>query len=209
MSYKSLPDTEVDPTPFSWWVWCKVVWAALWNFQGQARAGWELSILSWMVLLRPLRLLQRLGEPLSILLHKHTLCTKTNRSLSSLCSSLRGLNSTIQLRIDSYQLAQACPWKFHNAVYTTIQYSITYTQGGTKRIHKITSRTTFRSSLCLNLLNRQLFTLRYLLYRVHWIKQPISKLPIMSFHEFFNQSGHFFEEKAITKKQTKTCSNWS
>ena len=105
--------------------------------------------------------------------------------------------------------AQACPWKFHNAVYTTIQYSITYTQGGTKRIHKITSRTTFRSSLCLNLLNRQLFTLRYLLYRVHWIKQPISKLPIMSFHEFFNQSGHFFEEKAITKKQTKTCSNWS
>ena len=30
-----------------------------------------------MVLLRPLRLLQRLGEPLSILLHKHTLCTKT------------------------------------------------------------------------------------------------------------------------------------
>ena len=98
-----------------------VVWAALWNFQGQAWAGWELSILSWMVLLRPLRLLQRLGEPLSILLHKHTLCTKTDRGSSSLCSSLRGLNSTIQLRIDSYQPAQACPWKFHNPVYATIE----------------------------------------------------------------------------------------
>ena len=98
-----------------------LVWAALWNFQRQAWAGWELSILSWMVLLRPLRLLQRLGEPLSILLHKHTLCTKTDRGSSSLCSSLRGLNSTIQLRIDSYQPAQACPWKFHNPVYTNPQ----------------------------------------------------------------------------------------
>ena len=94
-----------------------IVWSAFWNFQGQAWAGWELSILSWMVLLRPLRLLQRLDEPLSILLHKHTLCTKTDRGSSSLCSSLRGLNSTIQLRIDSYQPAQACPWKFHNPVY--------------------------------------------------------------------------------------------
>ena len=100
---------------------CWLVWAALWNFQGQAPAGWELSILSWMVLLRPLRLLQRLGEPLSILLHKHTLCTKTDRGSSSLCSSLRGLNSTIQLRIDSSQPAQACPWKFHNAVYAIMQ----------------------------------------------------------------------------------------
>ena len=71
-----------------------------------------------MVLLRPLRLLQRLGEPLSILLHKHTLCTKTDRGSSSLCSSLRGLNSTIQLRIDSSQPARACPWKFHNAAHT-------------------------------------------------------------------------------------------
>ena len=69
-----------------------------------------------MVLLRPLRLLQRLGEPLSILLHKHTFCTKTDRGSSSLCSSLRGLNSTIQLRIDSYQPVHACPWKFHNPV---------------------------------------------------------------------------------------------
>ena len=31
-----------------------------------------------------------------------------------------GLNSTIQLRIDSYQPAHACPWKFHNAVYTNV-----------------------------------------------------------------------------------------
>ena len=28
-----------------------------------------------------------------------------------------GLSSAIQLRIDSYQTAQACPWKFHQAVY--------------------------------------------------------------------------------------------
>ena len=104
------------------WSQYTVVWTALWNFQGQAQAGWELSILSWMVLLRPLRLLQRLSEPLSILLHKHTLCTKTDRGSSSLCSSLRGLNSTIQLRIDSYQPAHACPWKFHNPVYTIIYY---------------------------------------------------------------------------------------
>ena len=55
-----------------------------------------------------------------VLLHKHTLCTKTDRGSSSLCSSLRGLNSTIQLRIDSYQPAQACPWKFHNPVYAII-----------------------------------------------------------------------------------------
>ena len=95
-----------------------LVWAALWNFQGQARAGWELSILSWMVLFRPLRLLQRLDEPLSVLVHKVCLCIKIDRGSSSLCSSLRGLNSTIQLRIDSYKSAQACPWKFHNAVYT-------------------------------------------------------------------------------------------
>ena len=77
-----------------------------------------------MVLLRPLRLLQGLGEPLSILLHKHTLCTKTDRGSSSLCSSLRGLNSTIQLRIDSYQPAQACPWKFHNPVYAKYIYHL-------------------------------------------------------------------------------------
>ena len=99
---------------------CTLVWAALWNFQGQAWAGWELSILSWLVLLRPLRLLQRLGELLSILLHKHMLCTKTDRGSSSLCSSFRGLNSTIQLRIDSYQPAHACPWKFHNPVYAKL-----------------------------------------------------------------------------------------
>ena len=86
------------------------MWAGLWNFQGQAQAGWELSILSWMVLFRPLRLLQRLDEPLSILLHKHTSCTKTDRGTSSLCSSLRGLNSS--------QPARACPWKFHNAAHT-------------------------------------------------------------------------------------------
>ena len=103
---------------------CLVVWAALWNFQGQAQAGWELSILSWMVLLRPLRLLQRLGEPLSILLHKHTLCTKTDRGSSSLCSSLRGLNSTIQLRIVSYQPAQVCPWKFHNPFYAIVGHTL-------------------------------------------------------------------------------------
>ena len=78
-----------------------LVWAALWNFQGQAWTGWELSILSWMVLLRPLRLLQRLDEPLSMLVHKLCLCTKIDRALLSLCSSLRGLSSTIQLRIDS------------------------------------------------------------------------------------------------------------
>ena len=33
-----------------------------------------------------------------------------------------GLNSAIQLRIDSYQPAQACPWKFHNAVYAIAAY---------------------------------------------------------------------------------------
>ena len=98
------------------------MWAALWNFQEQAWAGRELSILSWMVLLRPLRLLHRLDEPLSILLHKHTLCTKTDRGSSSLCSSLRGLNSTIQLRIDSSQPARACPWKFHNAAHTNVDW---------------------------------------------------------------------------------------
>ena len=31
----------------------------------------------------------------------------------------------------------------------------------------------------------------------------------MSFHEFLNRSDHFFVEKAITKKETKNCSNWS
>ena len=77
-----------------------------------------------MVLLRPLRLLQRLDKPLSILLHRHTLCTKTGRGSSSLCSSLRGLNSTIQLRIDSYQPAQACPWKFHNPVYAIVEVTL-------------------------------------------------------------------------------------
>ena len=71
--YPRIPNHWFE-TPYS-----TLVWAALWNFQGQAWAGWELSILSWMVLLRPLRLLQRLDEPLSILLHKHTLCTKTDR----------------------------------------------------------------------------------------------------------------------------------
>ena len=71
-----------------------------------------------MVLLRPLRMLQRLNEPLSISLHKHTLCSKIDRGSSSLCSSLRGLSSTIQLRIDSSQPARACPRKFHNAAHT-------------------------------------------------------------------------------------------
>ena len=101
------------------------MWAALWNFQGQAWAGWELSILSWMVLFRPLRLLQRLDEPLSVLVHKVCLCSKIDRGSSSLCSSLRGLSSTIQLRIDSSQPAQACPWKFHNAAHTTVHYCTT------------------------------------------------------------------------------------
>ena len=88
-----------------------------------------------MVLFRPLRLLQRLDEPLSVLVHKVCLCCKINRGSSSLCSSLRGLNSTIQLRIDSYQPAQACPWKYHNAVYTIVH------------INKIIEFSTFR--LCL------------------------------------------------------------
>ena len=57
-----------------------------------------------------------------ILLHKHTLCTETDRGSSSLCSSLTGLNSTIQLRIDNYQPAQACPWKFHNPVYANVSW---------------------------------------------------------------------------------------
>ena len=34
-----------------------------------------------------------------------------------LCSSLRGLSSTIQLRMDNSQPAKACPWKFHNVAY--------------------------------------------------------------------------------------------
>ena len=72
-----------------------------------------------MVLFRPLRLPQRLDEPLSVLVYKVCLCSKIDTGLPSLCSSLRGLNSTIQLRIDSYQPTQACPWKFHNAVYTS------------------------------------------------------------------------------------------
>ena len=55
-----------------------------------------------MVISRPLWLLQR---PLSVLVHKVCLCSKINRGSPSLCSSLRGLNSTIQLRIDSYQPA--------------------------------------------------------------------------------------------------------
>ena len=57
---------------------------------------------------------------MSILQHKHTLCTKTDRGSSSLYSSLRVLNSKFQIRIDSYQPAQACPWKFHNAVYANV-----------------------------------------------------------------------------------------
>ena len=40
--------------------------------------------------------------------------------LPSLCSSLRGLSSTIQLRIGSSQPARACPWKFHNAAHTNM-----------------------------------------------------------------------------------------
>ena len=62
--------------------WYSLVWTAWWNFQEQFRAGWELSILSWMVLLRPLRLLQRLGEPLSILLQpwRGSTLSKASRS---------------------------------------------------------------------------------------------------------------------------------
>ena len=45
------------------------------------------------------------------------LCTKIDRG----SSSLRVLNSTIQLRIDSYQPAQACHWKFHNVAYTNVE----------------------------------------------------------------------------------------
>ena len=75
------------------------------------------------MLFRPLRLLQRLDEPLSVLVHKVCLCSKIDRGSSSLCSGLRGLSSTIQLRIDSSQPAQACPWKFHNAAHTN-RYSI-------------------------------------------------------------------------------------
>ena len=71
------------------------------------------------MLFRPLGLLQRLDEPLSVLVHKVCLCSKIERGSPSLCSSLRGLSSTIQLRIDSSQPAQACPWKFHNAAHTT------------------------------------------------------------------------------------------
>ena len=58
---------------------------------------------------------------LPVLVHKVSLCSKIDRGLLSLCSSLRGLSSTIQLRIDSSQPAQACPWKFHNAAYTTTE----------------------------------------------------------------------------------------
>ena len=73
-----------------------------------------------MVLFRPLRLLQRLDEPLSILVHKDCLCSKIDRGSPSLCISLRGLSSTIQLKIDSSQPARACPWKFHNAAHTNL-----------------------------------------------------------------------------------------
>ena len=77
-----------------------------------------------MVLFRPLRLLQRLDKPLSVLVHKVCLCSKIDRGSSSLCSSLRGLSSTIQLRIDSSQPAQACPWKFHNAAHTNVYHQV-------------------------------------------------------------------------------------
>ena len=76
-----------------------------------------------MVLFRPLRLVQRLDEPLSVLVHKVCLCSKIDRGSPRLCSSLRGLSSTTQLRIDSSQPAQACPGKFHNAAHTTVAVS--------------------------------------------------------------------------------------
>ena len=71
-----------------------------------------------MVLFSPLRLLQRLDEPLSVLVHKVCLCSKIDRGSPSLCSSLRGLSSTIQLRIDSSQPARGCPRIFHHAAHT-------------------------------------------------------------------------------------------
>ena len=76
-----------------------------------------------MVLFRPLRLPQRLDKPLSVLVHKVCLCSKIDRGSPSLCSSLGGLSSTIQLRIDSSQPARNCPWKFHHAVHTNEYHS--------------------------------------------------------------------------------------
>ena len=43
--------------------------------------------------------------------------------------ALRGLSSTIQLRIDSHdssQPARACPWKFHNAAHTIAYFDLSY-----------------------------------------------------------------------------------
>ena len=50
---------------------------------------------------------------------KENWCWKSIFPIFCLCSSLRGLSSTIQLRIDSYHLAQTCSWKFHNVAHAS------------------------------------------------------------------------------------------
>jgi hypothetical protein len=49
--------------------------------------------------------------------------------LSSLCSSLKGVSSAIQLKIDSYQPVQACPWKFNNVAYARVYYTVVRKKG--------------------------------------------------------------------------------
>ena len=66
-----------------------------------------------------------------------------DRGYFSLCSSLTGLSTTIQLRIDSSYPAQACVWKFHPQLYNlkwivewqcekSLQWLLTFFEDGNK-----------------------------------------------------------------------------
>ena len=107
-------------------------------------------ILFLLVILRQLRHSERyvVEFPEAGLCRLRTINSELNGSTLDLWGCYRGLDSTVQLRIDSYQPAQSCSWKFYNIAYATV--TLHQIQKWWNLTHPTTSLSCFSSFVFIN-----------------------------------------------------------